>query len=73
MRPNKLLTVIFTYTLVALGLAMLLMTLAEVEGVEWLGFVSIFVFLMLIISNWGRFMQKLNRRVMEKRRQRGEI
>lgn len=73
MRPNKLLTVIFTYTLVALGLAMLLMTLAEVEGVEWLGFISIFVFLMLIISNWGRFMQKLNRRVMEKRRQRGEI
>jgi uncharacterized membrane protein YbhN (UPF0104 family) len=74
MSPSKLLTLIFTYSIVGLSLVLVFLLLSENEDeinellINTIGGIIGFLFVMIVISNWRRFMSKLNRRVAAKRR-----
>jgi len=53
-----------------LGLVLVFLYLSEVEDtyITVVIGVEIFLFLMLVLSNWKRFISKMNRRVAKKRK-----
>jgi hypothetical protein len=69
MQANRFLIILFTYVLIGLILAMILMALSETPGIEWVGGLTFTALVMLVVSMWSNIMFALNKRVKERRKQ----